>query len=205
MDPGPNPVNSFSGGGSGTVVIIGADLRTAEPILVAGGGGSWRTFYSEMGDPTLCHATIERTGVNGGFGLPGGPGGAGSRHRTQSDAGSGAAGFSGSVTDCFDGMTSAAQSFRDGGIGGTFKGIRADCNGGFGCGGCGGWGGSGGVGGYSGGSPGNDLTVMSAGGGGSFNLGLEARRQVLKTGRQQRSALRGFWTGPCCCYHSLFL
>ena len=167
-----NPSNSFCGGGGGTFVTIGADRRTAEPILIAGGGGSWRTDSSERGDPSLCHATTERTGVDGGFGSPGAGGGAGSRNGNSNRSGSGGAGLLGSVTDRINDMTSAAQSFRDGGAGGTFncQGY-GDCNGGFGGGGCGGFGGSGGGGGYSGGSPGNSTSVMSAGGGGSFNTG----------------------------------
>jgi hypothetical protein len=157
----------FNGGGGGTFVARGLERADAEPLLVAGGGGSWRCDKEPSAgkSPQSCHAVVGEDGVSAGHGKGGTAGGSGSGH---SGGGGSGAGFK----CAFVADTSFAQSFRGGGLGGQYNGSGQE-HGGFGGGGCGGRGGCGGGGGYSGGSPGNSGSHPPAGGGGSFNAGAD--------------------------------
>jgi hypothetical protein len=175
----------FNGGGGGTFVARGLERADAEPLLVAGGGGSWRCGYGPKAVwiRAKCHAVVGEDGVPAGHGNGGIAGGSGSGN--GSGGGSGA-GFKCAITA----NTSFAQSFRSGGLGGKHVHRNGEQNGGFGGGGCGGWGGSGGGGGYSGGSPGNNDSCPPAGGGGSFNAGSDRKDEPGSDGGESRGAGR---------------
>ena len=170
---GQAPVSDkFSGGGGGTFVAIdGAN----HPLIVAGGGGSYRTGYAAKTPPGLSHmdanynSTAGKSCVNGGTtytgcnsALTGGTNGGGGG---SASGGGGGAGFSGDAVTYSSRIP--AKSFQNGGAGGKFT-YSGNQFGGFGGGGHGGWGGAGGGGGYSGGAGANNNLFPQGGGGGSY-------------------------------------
>ncbi len=168
-----NGVQDWQGGSGGTFVALGESNSSASPLVVAGGGGTNRSngiFSSIMNAST---GTSGKDGSGGGGGDNGSAsegGGHNGANRTTL-GGAAAAGFYGSGLPSADVRYHSgfvgAQSFINGGTGGTFKGAdNYSMDGGFGGASSGGWGGSGGGGGYSGG--GNCDNQYYSGGGGSF-------------------------------------
>jgi len=168
---GQQPKQSeFNGGGGGTFITLGNDRKTSTPLLIAGGGASFRCGFEPTtggGSLSLLDAVTTQDGVSGY--KTGGRDGQGCLETGIFVGGGGGAGFVG------DGSLSAT-SFRNGGLGGTYT-FYTPQEGGFGGGGAGGWGGSGGGGGYSGGSCGNNHLYPCGGGGGSFNCGSNQRNE----------------------------
>ena len=172
-------LNSFHGGGGGTFVAFGgSSYGNANPLIVAGGGGSVRHGHNY--DATLVNARTDfvADGHNGGGGAGGTSGNGGffgTSNNGSSDAGTPGAGFYNNAQSSTYGGYTDARSFRNGGNGAVASGVGASQpqpSGGFGGGGAGGWGGSAGGGGYSGGGAGSNTSgPVSAptgfGGGGS--------------------------------------
>jgi hypothetical protein len=168
--------SSWQGGAGGTFVAYSNN----NPLIVAGGGGTYRSGVSSGATGRSVINANTGTSGNNGTGTTGGingnhgePGGFNNQNGTtgSNNLGAGAAGYYENGTDSVDirfgGPYTGSKSFLNGGVGGDY--IGADTNtmdGGFGGGGTGGWGGSGGGGGYSGG--GNDGNNGYSGGGGSF-------------------------------------
>ncbi|KAH3732991.1 tripartite motif-containing protein 14 [Pelomyxa schiedti] len=160
--------SEFNGGGGGTFVTLGPNRRTSIPLVVAGGGGSYRVgYHSDFDWQAILDANTEPNGNSNQIFKAGIDGFGGSCFK-ESNRGGGGAGFlgNGEIPDIFG--YAAAMSFRTGGKGGDFKTINGSQNGGFGGGGPGGYGGSGGGGGYSGGSAGDNNYNPPGGGGGSY-------------------------------------
>ena len=163
---GQMPIQSnFNGGGGGTFVAIGSSYMSATPLIVAGGGGSYRCGYDYSGDfQSILDGTLDLSGVSsyhsGGFPGQGAIG-------CLSDQGGGGGGFYSDAEEC---VGDAAKAFVNGGRGGIYN-YEGGQHGGFGGGGMGGWGGSGGGGGYSGGGAPANNNFPPAGGGGSYNSG----------------------------------
>lgn len=197
--------HDWQGGSGGTFVAIGENYSSAQPVIVAGGGGTNRSETSSYNSTYGTYGTVmtASTGTSGksGSGSAGGINGsasAGGGHRGDL-SGSGAAGFYGSARSAaytkYGGPYQGSGSFSAGGVGGDFIGGDGNAfNGGFGGGGPGGWGGAGGGGGYSGG--GNSHNGGFSGGGGSFisSLGTEAATsdgQFQITGQEPTPAYTG--------------
>ena len=165
--------SEFNGGGGGTFVASGQNLLVAEPLVISGGGGSYRCGFSEEG--RYVDAVITNDGVSRHY--AGGTNGGGGASSTTGRNGAAGAGFLGDGGISISHDYVAAKSFKNGGVGGAL-GYNGQQDGGFGGGGAGGWGGSGGGGGYSGGSAGNNNNGPQAGGGGSFNSGTNQDNQA---------------------------
>ena len=177
----PNPSGSdvFNGGGGGTFVAFGgSSYGNANPLIVAGGGGSVRVGYEY--DATQVHARVDfiTSGHDGGGG-PGGTNGNGGTFNGNindggSDAGTPGAGFyNNAQSGSFSGYN-AAKSFRNTALGAVATNIGSSSpqpSGGFGGGGAGGWGGSGGGGGYSGGGAGSNTSTDPSGNGVGYGGG----------------------------------
>ena len=166
---GQMPTQSeFNGGGGGSFVVLFSQ-NTNEPLIVAGGGGSYRCGYDFAGDwQTMLDGSVDENGNDSYY--PGGQNGLGAT-ACNGDSGGGGAGFYSNGSEC---VGQAPSSFVEGGFGGFFdpnNGYGSQ-DGGFGGGGHGGWGGSGGGGGWSGGGAPYNNPFPPAGGGGSFNSGL---------------------------------
>ncbi len=157
---GQRPAQSnFNGGAGGTFVTTGTNLSNAQPLIIAGGGGSYRCGFSWPNYQSIIDASTSNSGKASN--VPGGSNGNGGS--CNGSGGASGAGFLGN--GC--GSGTPPLSFRNGGVGG-FRSQSVNTEGGFGGGGQGEWGGSGGGGGYSGGGGGNNNPFPPAGGGGSF-------------------------------------
>lgn len=167
------------GGGGGTFVVKQVSEPDVSDIyVVAGGGGAFTNSSSNINN-SVADADIDGDGKNG-FGTYDTPGQGGSNGQGGTSSSSGAnspgggAGFFGDATGTSYGTN--AQSYINGGIGGTS--LHGD--GGYGGGGqggnSGGFGTAGAGGGYSGGGggwSGNTDLEGAGGGGGSLNNGTE--------------------------------
>eukprot|EP00930_Biecheleria_cincta_P034981 TRINITY_DN24102_c0_g2_i1.p1 TRINITY_DN24102_c0_g2~~TRINITY_DN24102_c0_g2_i1.p1 ORF type:complete len:493 (-),score=72.42 TRINITY_DN24102_c0_g2_i1:89-1465(-) len=185
----PKP-SAFSGGAGGTFVMRGSDRSTSKPLIVAGGGGSYRCGCEFSGDAyAIMDAGPDTNGKNSNS--RGGTGGQGGQ---ACNGGSSGAGLEG------QGVTPGglyAQSFRCGGVGGLYRGHNGSENeGGFGGGGGGGWGGSGGGGGYSGGGAANDSLFPPSGGGGSFCSGSSQHVSCGSEGCDGEGKVSVTYSGP---------
>jgi hypothetical protein len=178
----------WQGGSGGSFVAIGSGLSNAQPLVVAGGGGTNRSSSAFDARMDANTGTAGKTGT-GSAGGRNGSAASGGGHN-QDSSGGGAAGFYGNgrakgdlrqLPPGYSGYK-PAYSFRNGGLGGEFETNYDPGNplhGGFGGGGPGGWGGAGGGGGYSGG--GNCKNTGYSGGGGSF-IAAEAREVATSNG-----------------------
>ena len=161
--------SEFNGGGGGTFVALGEWYFTSTPLLVAGGGGSYRCGFDFPNYQNILDASAGTNGVDSS--TPGGSNGSGGVPMQCGDCGTPGAGFYGNGGPS-SGAWTEASAFVNGGIGGECICGYGAQSGGFGGGGAGGWGGSGGGGGYSGGGSPNNNSFPPAGGGGSFNSGI---------------------------------
>lgn len=179
----------WQGGGGGSFVSYSDNT----PLIVAGGGGTYRGQNSPYIAPSSAildantgtsgrDGTGTLGGINGnaaqaGPGLSGGTRGTDTADPYYGFPGAGnAAGYyqdgvgnSHSYSPATGNVGVGAKSFLNGGVGGQMAsgdGNLYNINGGFGCAGAGGWGGAGGGGGYSGG--GVCTNNGNSGGGGSF-------------------------------------
>ena len=155
-----------AGGGGGTFVF---DQNAQTPILVAGGGGGGGA--AQVTSTTIVDASITTSGKNGYGGAVGGTSGSGGG-QGHGASGAGYQGNGAMPTSISGTNFTVANSYINGGVGGTSPNANPNIEGGFG-GGAGGHGydyiGSGGGGGYSGGGGTNQ--GWGGAGGGSYNGG----------------------------------